>query len=154
MYSSNTTASHTVSPGSAHCASGAVPDGPALRASVLGTAPKIASEFNNPENIRRIITALWRTAELVQSKHLRFSREPHLNHRGRARNKVCVALWFDPWLKHDFKFPKTPAAKLQLRTARHADALGVNKAQNRFAQIENWTFFNGNNENDEMSPYT
>ncbi|NNM88716.1 MAG: hypothetical protein HKL95_09380 [Phycisphaerae bacterium] len=66
-----------------------------------------------------------RTAELVHSRHLRFSREVHLNHRGRARNKVCVALWFDQYLKGTFKFPKTPAVKLQLTTTEHIPLMTV-----------------------------
>ena len=52
----------------------------------------------------------------IQSKNWRVTSSPHSNHQDIAEYEVAGPLWFDQYLKKDFKYPRTPQASLQLKT--------------------------------------
>jgi hypothetical protein len=67
----------------------------------------------------------YRTGNLIQHQHVRYSFTPHMNHRFTPDFAVTRPLWFDQYLKASFTFPKTPDSKLVLATADHVPEFQV-----------------------------
>lgn len=64
-----------------------------------------------------IMDDTYRTGALIPHQNVRYSFAPHLNHRFTPEFAVTRPLWFDQYLKSQFKFPKTPRSHLNLETA-------------------------------------
>ena len=52
----------------------------------------------------------------IQTKDWRIACAPHHNHQDSAAYEVATQLWFDQYLKTDFKWPRTPLTALKLDT--------------------------------------
>lgn len=72
-----------------------------------------------------IMDDTYRTGELIPHKNVRYSFTPHMNHRFTPEFAVTRPLWFDQYLKADFKFPKTPESMLVLTADDHVPHLLV-----------------------------
>ena len=56
------------------------------------------------------------SVEALQSKHWRIASMPHRNHSSDPPYRASVTLWFNQFLKNEFRMPETPATKLILDT--------------------------------------
>jgi len=70
-----------------------------------------SNDFNSPtENVIRALMA-------VPLGEKRLVLAAHYNHSFDPASSIADVMWFEDHLKGTFKFPKTPASKLQLTTA-------------------------------------
>jgi len=73
--------------------------------------------FLNPSNdFHARINDLPKALKEIRTSHWRITSSPHHNHQDTPEYMVCGMLWFDQWLKGNFRFPETPQASLQLKT--------------------------------------
>ena len=96
-------------------------ENPLFRAA-LGDAPylkRIACPviFLSPSNdFHGRINDLQKALGEIQSEKWRITCSAHQNHQDNAECEVATQLWFDQYLKGNFKFPETPKSSLQLKT--------------------------------------
>jgi pimeloyl-ACP methyl ester carboxylesterase len=65
--------------------------------------------FLSPSNdFHGTIDGIDKTADHLRSTDVRFSRPPHLNHRGLGEFDVTQELWMDEWLKRSYHMPQSP----------------------------------------------
>ena len=71
--------------------------------------------FLNPSNdFHANIDRVEAASLIMKTKEYRYTRDPHLNHRTQSSFAVCGLLWFDQWLKGNFKMPETPKTEMTL----------------------------------------
>lgn len=74
--------------------------------------------FLNPSNdFHAQVDDLQKAVTEIKSKDWRITCSAHANHQDLAEFQVAGPLWFDQYLKGTFKYPDTPAASLELKTA-------------------------------------
>lgn len=74
--------------------------------------------FLSPSNdFHGLIQDLPQAINDIKSKDWRVVCSPHINHRDWAQHAGSGMVWFNQYLKDEFKCPETPASKLELNTA-------------------------------------
>lgn len=73
--------------------------------------------FLSPSNdFHGRIDDLQKAVDEIRSDDWRVICAPHHNHQDTAEYEVATQLWFDQYLKGEFKFPATPDSSLELKT--------------------------------------
>jgi len=67
----------------------------------------------------------------LQSEQWRVVSEPHRAHRGHPSYFVSATLWFNHFLKNEFKMPENPVTKLVLKTADNTPVFSVTPDDSR-----------------------